>query len=206
MAKYTTQIRSIVEANHPLFDFDYPIFDKNYRSVLEQKIIDHYYFREIGFETVEQFKHFLKSKLNVIMPYYNQLYETEGLVTKENYNVNLDNKITRKNNVKHEAQGDSNASSKATSKNKDVFSDTPQARLQNKDYATNLTENDGETNDNSKASTKSTAKTTEDYIEHILGNGSMRYNADILMEWRKSFLNIDQQIVEELNDLFMNIY
>ena len=62
MAKYTTQIKSLVEAKYPLFDFEYPIFDKNYKSVLEQKIIDRYYFREIGMETAGQFKHFLKMK------------------------------------------------------------------------------------------------------------------------------------------------
>ena len=48
MAKYTTQIKTIVESGTPIFDFDYPIFDPLYRPVLEQKIINHYYFREIG--------------------------------------------------------------------------------------------------------------------------------------------------------------
>ena len=75
MAKYTTQIKTIVESGTPIFDFDYPIFDSLYRPVLEQKIINHYYFREIGLETVAQFKHFLKSKLTIIMPYYNEQYE-----------------------------------------------------------------------------------------------------------------------------------
>jgi len=52
MAKYTTQIRSIVESGYPIFDFEYPIFDPAYKGVLEKKILDWYYFREIGFETV----------------------------------------------------------------------------------------------------------------------------------------------------------
>jgi hypothetical protein len=26
------------------------------------------------------------------------------------------------------------------------------------------------------------------------------------MEWRKSFINIDQMVIDELQDLFMNIY
>lgn len=202
MAKYTTQVRSIVESGYKIFDFEYPIFDESYRSVLEQKIIDSYYFREIGFETVGQFKHFLKSKLNVIMPYYNKLYETEGLVTTENYNINLDNKITKTNTITQEQTGTSTSS--GTAKNTDVFSDTPQAKLDGKDYATNLTENDGTSSESS--SSTGNATTTEEYIEHLLGNGSMRYNADILQEWRNTFLNVDAMIIDELNELFMNIY
>jgi hypothetical protein len=198
MAKYTTQVKSIIESGYDLFDFDYPIFDSNYRGVLEQKIIDFYYFREIGLETVGQFKHFLKSKLNLIMPYYNQLYESNGLVTKDNYNINLDNTITRTNTVNTDSSGESTGNNN----DKTVFSDTPQAKLQELDYATNLTE--GSADSEVKSSGKST--TIEDYQEHLLGNGSMRYNADILMEWRKSFINIDQLIINELQDLFMNIY
>lgn len=95
MSKYTTEIRFICESYYPLnesagynsidniikkthkkiFDFDYPIFNENYRDELEYKIINHFYFREIGFETVGLFKHFLCVKLNEIMPKYNKLYE-----------------------------------------------------------------------------------------------------------------------------------
>lgn len=52
----------------------YPIFDENHRSVLNAKILRHYYFYEIGFETVGLFKEFLNAKMLEIMPYYNKLY------------------------------------------------------------------------------------------------------------------------------------
>lgn len=214
MAKYTTQLRSIVESGTLIFDFDYPLFDEGYKPVLERKIIDTFYFREIGFETVAQFKHFLKTRLNTIMPYYNQLYDTMGLVDKTNYNINLDNTITRKqtSNTTQEGIGESNSSSsgKGASTSEEVYSDTPQARLQGKDYATNMSEN---TNSNTasdmssgRSRTEGTAKTVEEYTEHLLGNASMRYNADILMEWRKSFINVDEQVIGELHDLFMGLY
>lgn len=60
-----------------VFDFDFPIFDENYRLPLEKKILRHYYTREIGFETVGLFKLKLCDRLNMIMPYYNQLYKSE---------------------------------------------------------------------------------------------------------------------------------
>jgi len=230
VAKYTTQIRTVVESGYPLFDFPYPLFDENYKGVLEQKIIDRYYFREIGFETLGQFKHFLKTKLNEIMPYYNQLYLTEGLVTAADFNINLDNTITKTTSVDQTtsntseaaatrlANGTNDVDSSGTNTAKTIFNDTPQARLQGLDYATNVTDlEDSNTNtslvtsaetanDTQTGTAAGTLNTIEEYTEHMIGNASMRYNADILMEWRKSFLNIDVQILDELNELFMNIY
>ena len=71
-------IEEIIAAARPLlFNFDYPIFDAAYRETLETKILRRYYTREIGFETVALFKHFLHMRLDEIMPYYNKLYESE---------------------------------------------------------------------------------------------------------------------------------
>lgn len=191
MAIYTIQLRDIVESGIDIFDFEYPLYDPNYKKVLEQKIINHYYFREIGLETIAQFKHFLKEKMNRIMPLYTRYYETEFLITKDDYMINLDNTITRTNEVKSNSSGNA--------KGKGIFSDTPQAKLQGGlDYATNMNED--------TSSTTGQANTFETYIEKLRGNASMRYNADILDEWRKTWHNIDEEIIEELNDLFMNIY
>lgn len=210
MAKYTTQLRSVVEAGVPLFDFDYPIFDEKYRSVLEQKIIDRYYFREIGLETVGQFKHFLKMKMNEIMPYYNELYKSVGLVTADDYWSNLNSVEKHTKTVTQVASGKANTDSTTTASGKttDIFSDTPQAKLSGLDYATNM--NDGETDttatESGESTSDTTATTTEEYLIETSGGGGMRYNADILMEWRKSFINVDVQVLDDLNVLFMNIY
>ena len=76
MAQYTLTIKQLKENNVPLFNFNYPIFNEDYRSVLEEKITRHFYFREIGFETVGRFLYELETKLNEIMPFYNKLYES----------------------------------------------------------------------------------------------------------------------------------
>lgn len=100
MSKYTTEVRYICEhyagleesadytgideviskSRGKIFDFDYPLFDSGYRTTLETKILMHYYTREIGFETVALWKHFLKMRMNEIMPYYNKLYQSELLM------------------------------------------------------------------------------------------------------------------------------
>lgn len=99
MSKYTTEVRylcesltgqtdskgfddvdTIIAAALPyIFSFDFPIFDEEYREVLETKILRHYYTREIGSETYGLWKLRLETKLNEIMPYYNKLYESELL-------------------------------------------------------------------------------------------------------------------------------
>ena len=97
MSKYTTEVRYICEhlcgldaskgyadistilsnARSKIFDFPYPIFDEEYRSTLETKILKHYYTREIGEETYGLWKLRLDRKMNEIMPYYNVLYKAK---------------------------------------------------------------------------------------------------------------------------------
>lgn len=66
----------------------YPLFDENYRKKLQYKILIHYYTREICEETFALWKLRLISKLNDIMPYYNQLYtETFEKYLGNDYNL-----------------------------------------------------------------------------------------------------------------------
>lgn len=84
------RVNDIVEAAAPqIFDDDFPIFDESYRSILEAKILKHYYTREIGFETVGLWQLKLNTKMNEIMPYYNKLYNSELLEFNPLYTVNL---------------------------------------------------------------------------------------------------------------------
>lgn len=77
MSKYTTELRYIIESGFDIGLKDYPIFNENHRKELNNKIINHFYMREIGAETPQLFKIWLNRKMNEIMPYYNQLYESE---------------------------------------------------------------------------------------------------------------------------------
>lgn len=109
MSKYTTQVRFICEmyaglqesvgansvnsvianSREKIFNFSYPIYDENYRSVLETKILKHYYTKEIGFETAGLWQHWLDMRMNEIMPYYNQLYESCLIKFNPMYDVDL---------------------------------------------------------------------------------------------------------------------
>ena len=102
MAIYTTLIRSIVEQRqadehvgpdnfsvaYATLGLDrYPIFDENYRATLNDKIIRHYYFREIGFETVAQFRWYMDATMRENMAYFNQLYDSLNLIVDPITNV-----------------------------------------------------------------------------------------------------------------------
>lgn len=109
MSKYTTEVRFICEtavgldnskgyssvneiidnAIPKIFDFDFPIFDSNYKPILLRKILKHYYTREISEETVGLWKLRLDTKLNEIMPLYNKLYLSELLEFNPLYTTDL---------------------------------------------------------------------------------------------------------------------
>lgn len=143
MSKYTTEVRYICEHFSGLsksvgyddveqviknclpkiFDFNFPIFDESYRTVLETKILRHYYTREIGLETVGLWKLKLNTKLNEIMPFYNQLYKSELIEFNPLYDVELtrERKIqgtgTKDTENGESREGESHANTSQTSTN-----------------------------------------------------------------------------------------
>ena len=73
------ELRDIIESqNVNLFDFDYEYYADNYalQKRFENMFIQHYYFHEIGFETVERFKWNLKARLDINAPKYKQYWDS----------------------------------------------------------------------------------------------------------------------------------
>ena len=216
MAYYTITIKSLIDNN---FDFkmtDYPIFDENYRNVLNSNILNYYYLHEIGFETAPLFRKFINSKLQLIMPYYNSLYNAQvKLLTDDNIysNVNLTEQFLRNNKTDTNSSSTYNSNSNSFSENKNLFQDTPQGKipstaLEEQTWATNLNLDNNNSNskisDNSKSS--ALANTNENYIKTIIGNNGSRYSSDIFQDIKNNLINIDMMIINDLSDLFMQIY
>ena len=124
---------------------NYDIYDENYRNVLNNKILNHYAYQEIGFETPYLFAHYLKIKLDEIMPKYNMLYKSELLKIdplsnfsyKENYNrkINGTATSTSQSNINStnentlNSQSENNKNVNINNENKKVFQNTPQGEL-----------------------------------------------------------------------------
>ena len=203
MAKYTITIKSLLDNN---FDFglqNYPIFNESYRNILNNNILNHYYENEIGFETANLFKFYLNQKLNEIMPYYNTLYQAQEEIIKDNLFNNVDLKETSNRTNKT----NTNSTSTSTSNNKNLYQDTPQGKIdmtvfEDQTYATNLTLNNGKINDESNSS----GNNNEDFIRNIKGSNGGKYKIEILNDIKNNLMNIDLMIINELNDLFMQIF
>lgn len=205
MSKYTTEIRFLVESGWDFGLKDYPIFDENYRPTLNAKIIDHFYFREIGLETPALFNRFLNRKMNEVMPYFNKLYNSELIV------IEPLTRLDYTENYNRTAKTNTNTTSTGTSSDDrmDVHSDTPQGMLSIGDIETNTYASDaniGKASATTKGSSDGMQNTMDNYIKHVLGNNAGRTDSEMLMQFRETFLNIDMLVIETLEDLFMTIY
>ena len=223
MSKYTTEVRFICEtfsgldeskgcfnineiieqSRNKIFNFDYPIFDETYRGVIETKILKHYYTREIGLETVGLWLHKLDVKMNEIMPYYNQLYKSCLLEFNPFYNTDF----TTKRDIKTNEKGNSKDETNTNTKQWELYSDTPQGsvkNLENETYLTNATKNTGDGNTLNKGETN--VDNVQDYLETVKGKVGGENYSSLLEQYRKTFLNIDMMIIDDLSDLFMNIW
>lgn len=232
MAEYTIELRKI-ETQGKIFNFDYDFYsdDEQMKSEFEKKFTDYYYFDEIGFETVARFKHNLRSKLNLIMPYYKQLYRTELEAQKIDFLLNKDLREEFIRTVDNEyenigknigiSKGKTDSNSKNTSSGK---STTSESRLDNGVADVNLrnltgvvgvddsstvagTESNSSSSElNTNSNDSGNNKTEEKTILISKGNIGVTSSAELLEKWRSVIINIDRQIIEDCRDLFMLIY
>ena len=253
MSKYTTEVRFICENSaglsesegadnidsildkcwNKVFNFDFPIFDENYRQVLCRKILKHYYTREIAHETVGRWKLALNAKLNEIMPYYNQLYKSELLEFNPFYDVDLtrsregsgtSNRTS--NNTETNSGTSKNVSSGSGTSNTDTlnrFSDTPQNSMDTQGITdsvplttvTKVNEDNTTTNESTDTLTRNDNKTgsgteninnTDKYIETVKGKQGTENYSSLLKKFRETFLNIDMMIIEDCSDCFFTLW
>lgn len=233
MSRYTIELRYLIEGNYDLGLKDYPIFDESYREQLNNKIIQHYYFREIGFETEALFKNRLNQKMNEIMPYYNQMYESSKLKIDPLSTIDLEEVFSRKS--KTTGEGTSSTSGTGNNTNNfnstdttdygkiSKFSDIAQAQttpneILNDRYLTSATVDDGQDkNTNTGTNTSQTESTTsgtstdkrnldEDTTLTRKGNNGTASESELLNMYRETFLNIDMMIIDDLDELFLGIW
>ena len=217
------QIDNVISNSwNKIFD-NFPIFDESYRSVLCSKILKHYYTREISAETVGLWQLWLNTRMGEIMPYYNKLYESALLefdpFKDTNYTRNHGGTFTGDTvrNGRSEIDVDNSVTSNGTSNSKNLFSDTPQGaitNIENESYLTNATlikdTDTNTTNTDGNSTTQNTETTgitnTDNWIETIVGKQSTVSYSKLLQEFRDTFLNIDVMIINDLSDLFMNLW
>lgn len=177
----------------------YPIFDPAYKVGLDGKIVDHYWNREIGTETIEMFQLAMRRKMNEIMPYYNLLYKSTQIEFDPLSTVDLTT-ISDMNSTEH---ADGNSSQTGSSGSRSVSSETPQTMLSpTGDYAASA----ADSNTSSDTEGLSSSDTTNEVDTNSNTKGYQGVAADLLMRYRESLLNIDVMIINELEEMFMLVW
>ena len=243
MSKYTLELREIftpIKFNPPLYTRDevegwfkdYELSDyltQNQISTIDRagiwnkdklakKIVNHYFMREIGFETISLFKHYSKVTMDEIMEKYLPLIYSASIEYDPLVNVDYTETFERtaENSGNVDNTGTSNSNSTNNSSSLGINSDTPQGQI-NKEailegkYATSTagSENESSIEDETRtsSSSESSSNTNENYTKNIKGNSGVSATAQKTIEqYRDNILTIDKDIIIELNILFMGLY
>ena len=232
MSDYTMQLRKVINLygrdtveswfkSYNLQDFLTPEqinqiekFNVWNKDKLAKKIVDHYYMREIGFETPELFEHYAKSTMNEIMEKYLLLIYSKFFEYDPLSSVDFTETYERVIDSKAENKGTSSSNSQNNASGLNVSSNTPQGQINKAivlsgNYASNVNASETESSINDSTDTKNngTSKTIEQYTHTMKGdNGVIVTNQYLVREFRELAISIDLQIINELNDLFMGIY
>ena len=224
MSKYTMEIRNIIKyqgrdevenwfKDYCINNYLRPnevetILNANIWSKdrLASKIVDHYYMREIGYETIGLFKHYAKVYMQEIMERYLPLIYSNCIEYNPLVNVDYEETFTR--NITGSGESESNSTNNASGLS--VNSDTPQGQISKTsilsgNYASNTGASETESNISDTSSNSNT--TDETYSKKVKGNSGVSATAQkMIQQYRENIIAIDEQIIKELDKLFMGLY
>lgn len=237
MAKYTIELRKIIDNFYSREEVESWFKDycmSNYlrpnevetilnanifsKDRLASEIVDHYYMREIGYETIGQFKHYAKVYMREIMGRYLPLIYSNSIEYNPLVNVDYEETFTRNIVGSGESSGESSSESSSTNSASglSVSSDTPQGQISKAsilagNYASNTGASETESSisdETSSSNSNSTSNTTDEtYTKKVKGNSGVSATAQKMIEqYRQNIIAIDEEIIKELDKLFMGLY
>lgn len=178
----------------------YPLSKVKKRDDLNRKFIRRFFFREIGAETVAQWRFILVRRLFEIMPYYNALYD---MLDKSDPYDEIDMRYT--NDVMSTSDTDTESNTEDTSR--DTVSDTPMGMLESDPnaiesgrYASggSYTKGTGHSDSHTDGSGTVDQDRTEKGRRHSIGR--------LMSEYEQGIVNIDERIMEDLEECFMGLW
>lgn len=174
MAQVTVELRRLLKNGFKLFDFPYQFDDHTFKEELEQAVIDHYAFSEIGQETPDRFKHVFKTRWLSFIDYYNKLYNTTLL----EYDPLINYKITEALEQLRNTEGTEN-----TIGNTNSGGESKTTHQEDAEH-TNNTDNLEEVDSNNKRTddlkhTDNTKEEASDYPQQTIGTGKYLSGARI---------------------------
>lgn len=224
MARYTMELRELISTfgedeiknwfkDYELSDYLSPeeIAVIENRGVwtkdqLAKRIINHFYLREIGVDSVGRFKLFAKDLMSELMESYAPLIYSASIEYDPLVNVDFTEEFNRTS----ENRSNSNSNSKTNSSGLTVSSDTPQGQITKSNilqgqYATSTGASENE-NQITDASTNS-GEGSENYTKRVKGNSGVSATAQrMVLQYRENIRALNTEIVYKLEPLFMGIY
>lgn len=194
MEQTTLTLGEIIENDVNIFDFDYPFYSEERRKQFEQHFIEHFYFDEIGQETISRFKQRLKIKFNLIMPYWNKIFLADELEQRILDNYDVTETYTR------DVINNTNATNENVNRN--LASDTPTTKVdfEKVDFFSSIVKDIG--NNTSKVNGDS----KENWTRTMQGNIGVQTDADAIIKYWQSLRQIEIEIFKQCDDLFMGVY
>ena len=164
------------------------------KEKLANKIYNHYYMEEIGFETYARFDLEAKELMEELMEKYLPMVYSYSIKYDPLVNVDFTESFERQF-----ANQDS-----ATADGLVLNSDTPQGRVTKTDilagnYASSTSGNETSSTGNSEGS--------ENYTKRTKGNSGISATAQALLkQYRDNIRAVDKDIIKDLNILFMSLF
>lgn len=204
MSKYTIELRNIImiygEQTVKGWFMDYDLEDYLTEDQIEtietaglwtkeklaDKIINHFYMREIGLETPALFKLKLKAMMNEIMEEYLPVIYSTAIEYDPLVNVDYTESYTG---------SDTNNGSSLS-----VNSDTPQGQISKTDILAGAYAS-------STGASEATNTNNQNYTKRVKGNSGVSATAQrMVMQYRENIRTTTKDIIDKLEPLFMGIY
>ena len=172
------------------------------KDKLANMIVNHYYMRELGQETIGLFIHTAKFTMEELMEEYLPLIYSSSIQYDPLVNVDYTETFTRTANVDNTGRSVSDSSSLG------VNSDTPQGQINKTDIlAGAYASSTGATEVESTTNTISGSDSQEDYTKRMKGNSGVSATAQKMVEqYRDNIRAINREIIDKLESLFMGLY
>jgi len=200
---HTLSLKRVLDMTPDIGLDNYPIFDESYRDKLNDKIIRHYFTREIGHETISLFRYQMETKMGEIMPLYNQHYVLSLLEIDPLSTMSIKN-ITEMDSTGNTV-GNSESTSGSKGKSRAVVSDTPQTQLSfDQDYATALQDNISESD--ATGTGNETQETTQTGVNDSTTSGYQGHAPLLILQARQALVNVDMMVINDLAELFMLVW
>lgn len=203
LAQVTVELRHLLETDFELFDFDYEFVDPEFKKELEQAVIDHFYFHEIGQETPERFKQRFKSRWLRMIGRINELYKTTLLEYDilSNHSISETMDQLQTSDSTQDTTGNSTTHSDSNTKG----SDYPQQPIAGGDFLSNETQSQVDSEVNDTTSIVGSTKNENNYTRKTEGMTGSTY-PDLIRKHRENIINIKAMVIEELKPCFILVY